>query len=1004
MYRIFIRSSLLSLVIAVSVNADESARNAPWAFRVLSPVPVPRIGNVARVRSTIDRFILSKLEAKRLSLSPDAGRATLARRTWLDLVGLPPSPQAVDAILSDHSPDAHERMVDRLLAAPAFGQRWARHWLDVVGYMDTTGFDQDANLVLVPQGKWRYRHYVIDAFNKDKPYDRFVREQLAGDELVDWRNAERYTDEIRESLIATGFLRTAADFTHEPESFIKLNMFEVLHDTIEIVNTSLLGITMHCSRCHDHKFDPLTQVDYYRMMSCLTPAYNPENWKAVYPWNPDIVQRGMLDVAPAERTAIEQNNKDIDTKIAAFKQRIADVNRRARETVLETKLAVDRKQFDTLRKSYPAEPVHQGLSLWLRADADVFADSEGKTLAPLGTTVGSWKDQIFGDNLDANDVIQTHKNRRPTLVDGFGIANSQALRFDGAVTHLRTPDHPTLRPQSGLTVFVVYKLNKIPTGDRTLVAKYAEDGISHGNWGTDLFHQPEQPANRARIYFGDPQKPGDYGGGQAGSHSLSDLLPHQLTFVYDQGKTTIRVDQQAEQTQAAGPKPPAPAIDAKETVELLVGARITGPEDGETVLPGDIAEVLFYRKALDTGQIAHVEKYLERKYGRSNPGMRVSDDELAAALGEEGRSSLDRLQNQIVKLNTQRKTWGRLQALYDVGPPPVTRLLEGGSYLSPGEVVEPGFIGVLSRPDRDVIGTTVRPGSSGRRTALANWMTDPEGPAGALLARVMMNRMWQHVFGEGLVPTSENLGVNGAQSTHPALLEHLSGEFVHAGWGIKKMLRALVTSTVYRQSSTGQVAPDHPDPTNQLLWRMRMRRLDAEVIRDSILAATGRLDRTMGGKPIPVKASADGSVTVDTGQLESPSAGHRRSIYLMHRRNYNLSMLSTFDQPLIATTCSRRNPAAVVSQSLMMLNDQFLFDQSQALAERVWENTDASPEHRIKTLFRLVLARLPNENELALCKEALEDQKPKFRDNAEHHAFVQLCHTLFNTSEFLYAE
>ena len=997
-------TGLVCLAIVVSSRADDPAPSEHWAYHALAKPDVPRVANGARARTSIDRFILAKLEAKRLSMSPDADRVTLVRRTYLDLIGLTPGPQVVDAFCADPSPDAHERLVDRLLAAPGFGERWARHWLDVVGYMDTTGFDQDANLILVPEGKWRYRHYVIDAFNKDKPYDRFVREQLAGDERVDWRNADRYTDEIRESLIATGFLRTAADFTHEPESFIKLNMFEVLHDTIEIVSTSLLGITMHCSRCHDHKFDPLTQDEYYRLMSCLTPAYNPENWKAVYPWNPEIVQRGMPDAAPAEREAIERHNKNIDAQIMSVKQQIAELNDRVRKAVLESKLAGYRRQFEELRKSSPAEPIREGLSLWLRADADVYADSVNNTPAPLGSTVGSWKDQIFGDNLDANDLAQRHGNRRPTLVDGFGVTNARALRFDGNVTHLRAPDHPTLRPASGLSVFIAYKLNAVPTSDKTLVAKYAEDGTSHGNWGTDLFHQADQPANRARIYFGDPKNPGDYGGGQVGSTSLSDLLPHQLTFVYDQGKTTIRVDQNPEQIHAAGRAAPSPAIDAAETVELLIGARITGPDDGATVFPGDIAEVLFYRQALDADQVAHVEKYLEGKYGRYNVAMRVRDDELAGAMSEVDVATLDRLQNKIPQLDGQRKTWGVLQALYDVGPPPATRLLEGGSYLSPGDVVEPGFIRALSRTDGDHFRGTARQGSSGRRTALANWVTDGDAPAGALLARVMMNRMWQHVFGEGLVATSENLGVNGAEPTHPALLECLSGELIRTGWDIKQMLRMLVTSTAYRQASTGQAAPDHPDPANQLLWRMRMRRLDAEVIRDSILAATNRLDRTMGGKPVYVKANADGSVTVDTSKLASPSAGQRRSIYLLHRRNYNLSMLSTFDQPLIATTCSRRNPAAVVSQSLMMLNDQFLFDQSQALADRVVEIAGESVDGRIKTLFRLVLARLPNQDELKLCKASLEKQRKKYRQDARRQALAQLCHTLFNTSEFLYAE
>ena len=1003
-WRSVLLSPALCLGMAACLSAEDALPEQHWAFSQLTRPTVPSVQDGQRARAPLDRFIMAPLASKGLSLSAEADRVTLVRRAWLDLVGLPPSPEAVDAFLAEPSPDAYDQLVDRLLAAPEFGERWARHWLDVVGYMDTTGFDQDANLVLVPEGKWRYRHYVIDAFNKDKPYDRFVHEQLAGDELYDWRSADRYTDEMREALIATGFLRTAADFTHEPESFIELNMFEVLHDTIEIVNTSLLGITMHCSRCHDHKFDPLTQQEYYRLMSCFTPAYNPENWKAVYPWKPEIVQRGMLDIAPAERAVIERDNKAVEARIEAAKQQISAINDRARQEVLEKKQAGYRREFETLRKSSPRQPVGEGLSLWLRADADVFADIESDVQAPVGSAVASWKDQVLGDNVDVNHVTQRIAMGRPTLVEGFGITDARAIRFDGNVTHLRAPDHPTLRPQSGLTLFVSYKLNRVPRGDRTLVSKYAEDGTSHGNWGADLFHESGQPANRARIYFGDPQKPGDYGGGHAGSRSLSDLLPHQLTFVYDQGKTTIRIDQQVEQTRVAGRQSPSPAIDATETVDLLVGARITGVAEGGTVFPGDIAEVLLYRQALDAAQITQVEKYLEGKYGRSTESMKVSESETRAALSQAQRRVQQGLQNEIAELEGQRKSWGRLQALYDVGPPPATRLLEGGSYLSPGDTVQPGFVRVLSRADRDYFEGTAGNVSSGRRTALARWMTDAEGPSGALLARVMTNRIWQHLFGEGIVPTSENLGVNGSQPTHPLLLEWLSDEFVRSRWGVKQMLRRLVTSTTYRQASVGTVPPDHPDPTNLLLGRMRLRRLDAEVIRDSILSVTDQLDRTMGGAPVYVKAGADGSVTIDASKLSSPSAGQRRSVYLLHRRNYNLSMLSTFDQPLIATTCARRNPAAVVSQSLMMLNDRFLFEQSQTLAARVVEISGESLEQRIKTAFRLVLARFPNDTELEFCTTFIQNQKRKYTQDADQQALVQLCHTLLNTSEFLYAE
>jgi hypothetical protein len=240
-----------------------------WAFRAPVRPLVPLVRHADRVRTPIDAFVLARLESNGLTLSSDADQITTLRRVYFDGLGLPPTPEEMNSALADVRPDAYERLLDRLLASPHFGERWGRHWLDVVGYTDTVGFDIDAALVIQSEGKWRYRDYVIRSFNDDKPYDRFVTEQLAGDELVDWRNAPKFTAEIRDLLVATGFLRTAQDYTHEPESNIPLNHFAVLHDTLEILGSSLLGLTLNCARCHDHKFDPIPQQDYYRLMALL---------------------------------------------------------------------------------------------------------------------------------------------------------------------------------------------------------------------------------------------------------------------------------------------------------------------------------------------------------------------------------------------------------------------------------------------------------------------------------------------------------------------------------------------------------------------------------------------------------------------------------------------------------------------------------------------------------------------------------------------------------------
>jgi Protein of unknown function (DUF1553)/Protein of unknown function (DUF1549) len=745
-----------------------------WAFRRLARPAPPRIHNAAQARTPIDTFLLAKLEEKGLGFSADADRVTLIRRAYLDLWGLPPSPADVDAFVADQHPGAFERLLDRLLASPHFGERWGRHWLDVVGYADTVGFDIDATLIVPAEGKWKYRDYVIAALNKDKPYDRFVVEQLAGDELVDWRKAAKFTPEIRELLIATGYLRTARDESHEPESNIPLIYFGVLQNTVEIAGNSLLGLTMNCCRCHDHKFDPIPQKDYYQLMALFTPAYNPRNWKPVYPWKPEIKDRGLRDVAPAEAAEVDRHNAEIDRQITALKTQQAELRRPYTARLFEAKL-----------RSLP-EPIR-------------------------------------GDTKTA----------------------------------LETP-----------------------------VAKRNE-----------------------------------------------------------------------------------------------------------------------------------VQKYLAGKFEAL---LKVKPEEVDKALTAVDRQKLASLTSKAAALAAGRRKYGKLQALYDVGPPPPTHLLKRGEYDRPGPEVQPGFVSVLcDSTDAAVIRASAANGSSGRRTAFARWLTAPDSRASALLARVMVNRIWQHLFGQGLVPTPDNFGLTGEPATHPELLEWLSSEFVQRGWRIKPLIKLMMMSAAYRQSSSRSgstlrepqsALATQVDPSNQLLWRMRLRRIEAEVIRDAILAVSGRLDPTMGGPPVPLHSQLDGMVVIDDKALQSPTARYRRSVYLLFRRAYNLSLLSVFDQPLVAVTCPQRDASAVPLQSLTMLNDAFIAEQAEAFAERVSRTAGASGEKPTRSAFRLALGRQPAEAEIKICAQLLERQTAAYqaaklpREQAERKALVQLCHTLLNTSEFLYAE
>jgi hypothetical protein len=767
---VFAAFAFPSMLPCASASPPKSASDADhvtdhqrehWAFRKVRRPNVPAPRDKRAARTPIDAFLLARLEEKQLSFAPPADKNTLLRRVCLDLAGLPPTPDETAAFLADRSPEAFGRCLDRLLASPRFGERWGRHWLDVVGYADTVGFDGDANNIIMSEGKWKYRDYVIAAFNADKPYDRFLTEQLAGAELVDWRHAPHFTPEIRDDLIATGFLRTASDHSHEPESNIPLSYYGVLNDTVEMMGSSLFALTVNCARCHSHKFDPIPQRDYYRLMALLTPAYNPHNWKPVFPWKPEIKDRAIPDVSAADEAEIERTNQSIDRDVA---------------------------------------------------------DMQGRMSQPKCT-----------------------------------------------------------------------------------------------------------------------------------------------------------------------------------------------PE---------------------------LKKKLKRR---------------------------------IAERTAQRRRVGRIQALYDVGPAPVTYLLKRGQFETPGAEVEPGFLTVLSDRDEDAIvrqpkATGAESGpDSGRRAAFARWITRPNSRAASLVARVMVNRIWQHLFGQGLVRTPENFGAQGESPTHPELLEWLSAEFMtNARWQVKPLIREIMLSAAYQQSSTvaaaspnvghaasvpssvGQAdfgelsraaslplssasashAPANKwqagsspyanaatiDPENKLLWRMPTKRLEAEVIRDSILAISGRLDSVMGGPPIRLHARADGLVVVDESKLKRPADRNKRSIYLLSRRAYNLSMLTVFDRPLFAVNCPKRDTSVIPLQSLTMLNDQIVADESAHFATRVAALAPQTTDGTIKEVFNLALCRQPDNRELTRCEQYLRQQSATFQESGENprdaskHALTELCHTLLNTSEFLYAE
>ncbi|MFO1020846.1 MAG: PSD1 and planctomycete cytochrome C domain-containing protein [Planctomycetales bacterium] len=389
-----------------------------------------------------------------------------------------------------------------------------------------------------------------------------------------------------------------------------------------------------------------------------------------------------------------------------------------------------------------------------------------------------------------------------------------------------------------------------------------------------------------------------------------------------------------------------------------------------------------------------VQKYLAEKLGGQ---LKVNPQEVIAALSSADRQRRDDLSNLLKILEGQKKSWQHWQVVYDVSEPTPTRMLKRGNPFSPGEEVAPAIFTVF-RPANAT--APISPGNlsgSGRRLALARELTDLKTTVGALAIRVRVNQIWQHLFGQGLVHPEDNFGLTGLPPTHPALLEWLSADFVARGQRLKPFLKGIMLSTVYRQSSVQPAGPAQAvDPDNKLLSRHRLRRLESESIRDAVLAVAGMLDRSVGGAPIPVDPQADGTFLVKEKGLPAGTSPWRRSLYLLSRRNYHPTMLSVFDQPNLTTNCECRNTSAVVLQSLTMLNDSLIFEASDRIAERILKvSGEGDPDRAIRVAYELILGRVPRDSESAACRSFLGEKMTR-------NTLAELCHTLLNTSEFLY--
>jgi hypothetical protein len=936
-----------------------------WSFQPVRDTPPPEVRDSAWPRSAIDRYLLAALEARGLKPAPQASKRTLIRRATFDLTGLPPTPEEVDAFLADDSSDAFARLVDRLLASPHYGERWGRHWLDLVRYADSfdaRGVGSEGDIA----NAWRYRDWVVEAFNRDLPYDQFILQQIAGDLLPAEASASR------EGIIATGLL-AIGNWGGGDADKEKL-LTDIADDQVDVVSRAFLGLTVACARCHDHKFDPISQKDYYGLAGIFFSTHILPNV------GPKTNGPPMLHI-PLE-SAAERSRREEHAR------RVADLEGRIKRTL------------DTERQKLASELVPQTAS-YVAAALDYAAELNRPALAEFAAARGlhpfalqQWSDTL---GLSGEFPFLTKALRdisgRPGIHAWKGDPDCPSLTVnatdqEAAITTLKLPPRSVaVHPGPSNGVVVGWKspiAGKVRITGRVVDADpVGGDGIA---WAIDHRRNFTRELASGAFPNGGSQaiagptlasvavEPGDLvqllvlpKNGHTCDTTVVELtiLPWDGSAAWDLTRDLV-----------------ADALQGNPHADRLGHADVWRFEDmADRPRPRDLGVDLASPLTRDPQALdALVRKLRERPEltGPVSPFLiRKEADE--SALAAPARASLAALRSELAALKGN--------------PPPAPTFAEGaqdggvpgsphagvhdvrvhirGSYSRLGDLVPRHFPVILAGESQP----TINSGSG--RLELARWLTRPDH---VLTARVMVNRIWQYHFGAGIVRTPSNFGKLGEHPSHPELLDHLARRFVAEGWSIKRLHREIMLSSAYHQASEADPETRKADPDNRLFGRMNRRRLEAEAIRDSLLAVSGRLNRTRGG--------------LATRDFNNP----RRTLYLMTIRSDRSSFGPLFDAADSTAMVDRRIVSTVAPQALFLLNNAFVLNQAEALAKRVRDEPLADDPARIDWLYTLLYGRPPDDEERRISRDLLS------RGGAPEAAWTAYCQVLLCANEFIYVD
>ncbi len=890
-----------------------------WSFQPIQRFEPPTVHRSDWVIHPIDQFVLRRLESEAIAPSEEADRATLIRRLSLDLTGLPPKPDDVDAFINDQAPDAYEQLVDRLLASPRFGERWGRHWLDLARYADSDGFEKDRPRPFA----YRYRDWVIDAINRDLPYDDFTIEQLAGDLLP---------DPTLDQKTATGFHRNTLTNTEGGVDQEEYRVAAVI-DRVNTTGTTWLGLTVACAQCHTHKYDPILQREYYQLFAFFNTA-NETNLNAP---------------TPEERAAFDRAKEAFHAEEAELKGAI--------DSYLRDELPAQQQRWEELSTSQPA-------TSWTPLQIL-------ETSAELGTSLRQLDDGSFLAE-GARPATETYKIVGETELTGITAIRLEVLPDE------RFPENGPGRADNGNFVLSEFRVEASPRYEGEQSRKV---GLAHPS--TD-FEQNDWPVASA---IDDDPKTGWAVSPQFGTAHKA-VFETDLSIGTDCGtRFKIELDQQYGRQHTIG--------------RFRLSVTNSPTPISATPIPEDVAEALALApEARSEADQRRINIYYE--------SIDLGLAKLKAALVAH-QKEVPKLSGAKIRTFVEQKPEDRR----------VTKMLIRGSFLRPGEPVQADTLGVLQPLKR------TEEKEEPDRLDLANWLVEPKNP---LTARVAVNRIWYYLFGQAIVPTMDDFGTRGDPPSHPELLDWLASEYQRVGWSRKELIRAIVTSATYRQSSATREHLMDLDPSNTLLARQNRFRLEAESVRDVALAASGLFTDRVGGpsvyppQPEGIEAltyAGNGRWPVSTGPDR-----YRRGLYTFFRRTSPYPMLTTFDAPDANICAVGRNASNTPLQALTLLNDEVFVECARALGlAALTESSEDDLEGRLTLVFRCALGRPPEPAEIEILEslyyrllqgfaasavdaEALSAKAdvPEGSTQAEVAAMIGTARTILNLDEFITRE